>query len=88
MTNPNDTDNQFDSKDFMLAEYQNHLEEYRRSEQLGEARLNLFIAIATAVLGGSGLLIGSDVLGLRSTDLLILLLFAYLATLMFGILVC
>lgn len=37
---------------FMLAEYQNHLSEYQRLEQIGEQRVNLFIAIATLMLGG------------------------------------
>lgn len=40
------------SLDFMLAEYQHHLAEFRRSEELGESRVNLFLAIVAAVFTG------------------------------------
>ena len=44
------------SSGFMLAEYNHHLSEFRRNEELGESRVNLFLAIITAVLGGGAFL--------------------------------
>ncbi len=38
------------SVSFLLAEYQNHKDEFRRSEQVGETRVNFFITVTTAVL--------------------------------------
>jgi hypothetical protein len=80
-----DASKAYDSKDFMLAEYHYHMEEFRRSKQLGEARLNLFLTIATAVLGGSGLIVGYlERNSVLPPQYLIILFFAYLATIMFG----
>jgi hypothetical protein len=75
------------SKDFMLAEYGYHLEEYRRSEQLGETRLSLFLTIVTAVLGGSGLIaVYSTKDSIWTPETWYILFFAYLATFLFGLL--
>jgi hypothetical protein len=35
---------------FLLAEYQSHRDEFRRSEEVGETRVNFFITVTTAVL--------------------------------------
>jgi hypothetical protein len=77
--------------EIMKIELKNHLEEFRRSEQLGESRLNIYLTIVTVILGGSGYLFytstkgGLDLQNLHPEDLW-LLFFALLATLMFGIL--
>jgi hypothetical protein len=79
----------YDSSQMMLAELQNHLEEFRRSEQLGENRLTIYLTIVTAVLGGSGFLVYFQVQDgtskLTQIDLRIIFL-ACLATLIFGVL--
>jgi len=38
------------SVNFLLAEYQSHGDEFRRSEQVGETRVNFFVTVTTAVL--------------------------------------
>jgi hypothetical protein len=79
----------YDSSQIMQAELQNHLEEFRRSEQLGENRLTIYLTIVTAVLGGSGFLVYFQVQDgaskLTQIDLRIIFL-ACLATLIFGVL--
>jgi predicted adenylyl cyclase CyaB len=67
----------YDSSQIMLAELQNHIEEFRRSEQLGENRLNIYLAIVTAVIG---------FLVYFKTQNPLIIFFACLATLIFGVL--
>ena len=71
----------------MQFELQNHLEEFRRSEELGETRLNIYLTIVTAILGTSGYIVYTGTTGSLETQLndLWIIFFAFLATLMFGI---
>jgi hypothetical protein len=81
--------NSYDSSQIMQAELENHLNEFRRSEQLGENRLNIYLTIVTAVLGGSSFLVyfqtQDGVSDLEQLDLRIIF-FACFATLIFGLL--
>jgi hypothetical protein len=47
MANQDDYAKQKDSIEFMVAEYEHHAAEFRRSEELGESRMNLFLTIVT-----------------------------------------
>ena len=52
MPSPQDTDSRLAVKDFLLAEYHNIAESFWKNEQTGETRVNWFIGIVTAGVGG------------------------------------
>ena len=43
-------------REFLLKDFEHIAESYWRNEELGESRLNVFIGVVTAVLGGVGYL--------------------------------
>lgn len=77
--------------DFLTAEYQYHFAEYQRLEQIGETRVNLFIAIAAAVFGGSSFVIMNPLIDSRNDILNHFLLtynilfFAFCLAFLFGL---
>lgn len=73
----------------MLAEYEHHLSEFRRNEELGESRVNLFLAIITAVFGGGAFLFikaMSDAKGceILADQIYLIIASAFVITLLFG----
>ncbi|MGI8918634.1 MAG: NUDIX domain-containing protein [Pyrinomonadaceae bacterium] len=52
MPTPEDTASRTAVKDFLLAEYQNAADSFWKNEQTGETRVNWFIGIVTAAVGG------------------------------------
>jgi len=77
------------SSSFMQAEYEHHLSEFRRNEELGESRVNLFLAIITAVLGGGAFLFieaMSDAKGHKflANEIYLIIACAFVVTLLFG----
>jgi hypothetical protein len=73
-------------EDFLLAEYQYFGEAFRRSEDIGEQRLNFFVAILTAVFGGIIVILTNppqENLLLASS---IIVIFMLLVALIFGLL--
>jgi hypothetical protein len=77
------------SIDFMLAEYEHHLAEFRRSEELGESRMNLFLAIVAAVFTGGAFafmkaISGKDETGIDPHVIYLIIFCALCVTLLFG----
>lgn len=77
------------SSSFMQAEYEHHLSEFRRNEELGESRVNLFLAIITAVLGGGAFLFieaMSDAKGHKflANEIYLIIACAFVVALLFG----
>jgi hypothetical protein len=77
------------SSSFMQAEYEHHLSEFRRNEELGESRVNLFLAIITAVLGGGAFLFikaMSDAQECKflANEIYLIIACAFVVTLLFG----
>jgi len=84
-----ETSNNLKSSDFMLAEYDHHLFEFRRNEELGESRVNLYLAIITAVFGGGAFLFiksmsdGNDH-KILANGIYLIIASAFVITLLFG----
>lgn len=75
------------SIEFMLKEYDHHLKEFERSEEIGEHRVNFFITLVTAVSGALGVfLFKCDKFDVREKTANLILISAFLALLIFGFL--
>jgi hypothetical protein len=76
-----------DSRDFMLEEFRYHVQELLQRRKQGEVRVNLFITIAGAVLGGTGILVIYSPMTTANLAVSnhIFFFVSYLAVLIFGI---
>ncbi len=75
------------SKEFMLKEYEHHMKEFERSEEVGEHRVNFFITLVTAVSGALGvLLFEGDDLNVAEEEINLILITVFLVLLIFGFL--